>query len=119
MGSMTVLCDWKSSHEIESAHRRPVSPHIASLLQAARQSVTQTLNHAMVTTYYDIGKMIVEEECHGQARAAYGQAVLEDLSQRLTRNFGKGFSVVNLRQMRSFFLAYSIQQTPSAELPCA
>lgn len=102
----------KSNLPIEDLYHR-----IASLLQAARQSVTQTLNHAMVTTYYDIGKMIVEEEQHGQARAAYGQAVLEDLSQRLTRNFGKGFSVVNLRQMRSFFLAYSIQQTPSAELP--
>ncbi|RJP59600.1 MAG: DUF1016 domain-containing protein [Deltaproteobacteria bacterium] len=89
---------------------------IAELLQTARQTVIRTVNQTMVYTYYEIGRMIVEDEQQGKERAEYGKQVLEDLSQKLTQNFGKGFSVVNLRQMRAFYLTYSIQQTVSAEL---
>ena len=88
---------------------------IAELLQAARQTVVRAVNQTMVYTYYEIGHMIVEEEQHGEQRAAYGKQILEDLSRRLTLEFGKGFSVVNLRQMRAFYLTYAIQQTTSAE----
>ncbi|MBU3949082.1 MAG: DUF1016 family protein [Proteobacteria bacterium] len=89
---------------------------IAELLQAARQTVVRAVNQTMVYTYYEIGRMIVEDEQQGKQRADYGKQVLEDLSQKLTQNFGKGFSIVNLRQMRAFYLTYSIQQTVSAEL---
>lgn len=89
---------------------------IAGLLQAAKQNVVRAVNQTMVYTYYEIGRMIVEEEQQGKERAEYGKQVLEDLALRLTQDFGKGFSVVNLRQMRAFFLTYSIQQTTSAEL---
>ena len=89
---------------------------IAELLQSARQAVVRVVNQTMVYTYYEIGRMIVEEEQEGKERAAYGQQVLEEVSVQLTQNFGKGFSIVNLRQMRAFYLSYSIQQKSSAEL---
>lgn len=89
---------------------------IAGLLQAARQNVVRTVNQTMVYTYFEIGRMIVEDEQQGKERAEYGKQVLEDLAARLTNEFGKGFSTVNLRQMRAFYLTYSIQQTTSAEL---
>jgi predicted nuclease of restriction endonuclease-like (RecB) superfamily len=89
---------------------------IAELLRGARQTVVRAVNQTMVYTYYEIGRMIVEDEQKGKERAEYGKQLLEDLSYKLTQNFGKGFSIVNLRQMRAFYLTYSIQQTISAEL---
>lgn len=65
----------------------------------------------MVLTYFEIGSMIVEEEQNGKQRADYGKQLLSDLSKALTKNFGKGFSVTNLQQMRQFYLVYSKQQT--------
>ena len=88
---------------------------IAELLKSARQAVVRNVNQTMVYSYYEIGKMIVEDEQQGKERAEYGKQVLEDLSHNLTKDFGKGFSVVNLRQMRAFYQAYSIQQKSSAE----
>lgn len=88
---------------------------IADLLHAARQHVVRTVNQTMVYTYYEIGRMIVEDEQQGKERAEYGKQILEDLAQRLTLAFGKGFSAVNLRQMRAFYLTYAIQQKSSAE----
>lgn len=96
--------------------RNPLYSRVAELLQAARQSVAQVVNQTMVHTYFEIGRMIVEDEQDGQERAEYGKRVLEELSVALSRSFGRGFSVVNLRQMRAFYLSYSIQQKPSAEL---
>ncbi|MCY7327701.1 MAG: PDDEXK nuclease domain-containing protein, partial [Saprospiraceae bacterium] len=66
-----------------------------------------------VYTYYEIGRMIVEEEQEGKERAAYGQQVLKELSLKLTENFGKGFSVDNLQNMRQCYLTYSIYETDS------
>lgn len=69
----------------------------------------------MVLTYFEIGKMIVEEEQNGKERANYGSQLLLELSRNLTKEFGKGFSVTNLKQMRSFYLVYSKQQAFSVE----
>ena len=101
------------SKQIEN---RPLYSKIAELLHAARQNIARSVNHTMVYTYYEIGRMIVEDEQQGREKAEYGKRVLEDLSHKLTQNFGKGFSAVNLRQMRAFYMTYSIQQTTSAEL---
>jgi len=87
----------------------------ADLLHSARQHVVRAVNQTMVCTYYEIGRMIVEDEQQGKERAEYGKQILEDLAQRLTLAFGKGFSAVNLRQMRAFYLTYAIQQKSSAE----
>ncbi len=87
---------------------------IAELLQAARQAVVHTVNQTMVYTYYEIGKMIVEDEQQGKERAEYGKQVLKELSKQLTADFGKGFSVENLDRMRFFYQVYSksISSTP-------
>jgi predicted nuclease of restriction endonuclease-like (RecB) superfamily len=90
--------------------------NIATLLQAARQMIVQTVNQTMVYTYYEIGRVIVEDEQNGEARAEYGKQTLKNLSKKLTSEFGKGFSERNLEQMRQFYLVYSISQTVSAKL---
>jgi predicted nuclease of restriction endonuclease-like (RecB) superfamily len=64
----------------------------------------------MVYTYYEIGRMIVEDEQKGSKKAEYGEQILEALARKLTKAFGKGFSVTNLRQMRSFYLVYGARQ---------
>ncbi len=86
---------------------------IADLLQTARQNVVRTVNQAMVYTYFEIGRIIVEDEQQGKGRAEYGKKVLKELSAKLTKEFGKGFSVDNLQNMRQFFLTYSIYETTS------
>ena len=84
-------------------------------MKEARRGVVQTVNKTMVYTYFEIGKMIVEEEQNGEERARYGKQILKELSTRLKSEFGKGFSQRNLEQMRQFYLTYSKTQTPSAE----
>ena len=86
---------------------------VVALLQNARQQVLRTVNSTMVYTYFEIGRMIVEEEQSGKLRAGYGKQLLKGLSEQLTIEFGKGFSVVNLENMRKFYLAYSISETVS------
>lgn len=88
---------------------------IVDLLQSAKSKVVQTVNQTMVLTYFEIGRMIVEEEQDGKERADYGKQILKELSKVLTKEFGKGFSSTNLKQMRQFYLIYSIGQTPSDE----
>ena len=86
---------------------------IVDLLQSARSKVVKTVNQTMVLTYFEIGRMIVEEEQGGKERAGYGKQILKELSKVLTREFGKGFSVSNIQQMRNFYLIYQKQQTLS------
>ncbi len=88
---------------------------IVDLLQSARSKVIQTVNQTMVFTYFEIGRMIVEEEQNGKNRAEYGKSLLRDLSKVLTSEFGKGFSVTNIQQMRNFYLVYQKQQTLSVK----
>ena len=89
---------------------------ITDLLKEARRSVVQIVNKTMVYTYFEIGRMIVEEEQNGKERAEYGKHLLEELSKRLKSEFGKGFSVDNLENMRKFYIAYSISETVSRNL---
>ncbi len=86
---------------------------IKSLLHKARNSVYQTINITMTHTYYEIGKRIVKQEQNGEERAKYGKAIIKNLSIELTKDFGKGFSVDNLENMRKFYLAYSKSETLS------
>ncbi len=89
---------------------------VAVLLQNARQQVLRTINSTMVYTYFEIGRMIVEEEQNGKDRAEYGKQILKGLSQQLTKEFGKGFSLRNLEQIRKFYQIYSISSTVSTIL---
>lgn len=84
--------------------------NISSLLDNARKKVAVAVNQTIVLTYYEIGRMIVEDEQNGEDRAEYGKAVLKDLSLHLTERFGRGFSEDNLSNMRKFYQIYSNQQ---------
>ncbi|HPT04640.1 MAG TPA: PDDEXK nuclease domain-containing protein [Bacteroidales bacterium] len=88
---------------------------IAGLLKEARLSVVRSINQTMVYTYFQVGKMIVEQEQQGEKRAEYGKKLIKELSDKLAKEFGKGFSITNLQQMKNFFLFYQKQQTASAK----
>ena len=84
---------------------------VVELLQNARQQVLHAVNSTMVCTYFIIGRMIVEDEQKGKNRAEYGKQLLKGLSVQLTEEFGKGFSVANLENIRRFYLVYSISES--------
>jgi len=88
---------------------------VVKLLKQAQSNVVQSVNKTMVLTYFEIGRMIVEEEQKGKDRAEYGQQLIHELSNRLSTEFDKGFSPTNIKQMRSFYLIYSKSQTVSDE----
>ena len=89
---------------------------IRELLENARKNVAQQVNTQLLTTYWNIGRIIVEYEQQNQIRADYGKQTLRELSKELTREFGKGFSRSNLQNMRAFYLAYEKCQTLSGKL---
>ena len=95
---------------------------IREILQSARYQSLRAVNSAMVVSYWYVGREIVSEEQRGQKRAEYGKKVLQELAASLVEEFGKGFSIGNLRNMRQFYLTYSdseptIHYTPSSALP--
>jgi predicted nuclease of restriction endonuclease-like (RecB) superfamily len=79
---------------------------IREILAEARRKAATSVNFIMVEAYWRIGARIVEQEQQGEARAAYGQELIKELSLRLGDEFGKGFSVANLWNFRQFYLAY-------------
>ena len=83
---------------------------VSDVLTRARKSAQTAVNLSMVYAYFEIGRMIVEEEQHGENRASYGAYRLQTLSDYLLTQFGKGFSVTNLKQMRQFYLIYGDDQ---------
>jgi len=89
---------------------------IRRILHSARSRAYTAVNTAMVDAYWHIGKRIVEEEQGGAERAQYGKKQLEQLSEQLTVEFGKGFNVRNLRHMRSFYQTYPIRNALRTEL---
>lgn len=94
----------------------PMILEIRKLLENARNNIAQQVNTELLTTYWNIGRIIVEYEQQSQLRAEYGKQTLKELSKELTREFGKGFSRSNLQNMRAFYLAYKKCQTPSGKL---
>lgn len=95
--------------------KRDIFIDIKNIIELSRKKVISSINSTMTTTYFLIGKRIVEEEQGGEKRAEYGKSLIKNLSIRLTESYGKGFSERNLEQMRKFYLTYSISQTVSAE----
>ena len=81
---------------------------IKDILQAARANVAQQVNTELLTTYWNIGRIIVEHEQNSKERAEYGQQTLKELSKILTNEFGKGFSISNIQFMRRFYQTYQI-----------
>ena len=83
------------------------------IVETARREAYAAINQTMVSAYWQLGKRIVEEEQNGKNRAEYGKHLLKQLSQSLTEEFGKGFSVQNLYGFRQFYLTFpEIFSTP-------
>lgn len=104
------------SQNLEHSISATLLTEIKQVVLKARKQVKQTVNSAMVQAYWQIGRLIVEQEQQGRERAQYGKAQLKQLSQQLTAEFGKGFDITNLRNMRRFYLAFEKRETLSLEL---
>lgn len=78
---------------------------IKEILLAARNKVYQTANFAMVEAYWNIGKRIIDEQ-GGKEKVGYGTGLLQELSKQMIQDFGKGFTVANLKNMRQFYLTF-------------
>jgi len=89
---------------------------IREIISHSRQSVYRMANSALLETYWQIGKIIVEDEQLGMAKATYGKATLKNLAYQLTMEFGKGFDERNLNNMRAFFQAFPIWNALRTEL---
>ena len=88
---------------------------VRDVLDQARSSAYRAVNAAMVSAYWEIGRRIVQEQ-GGEGRAAYGSALIRELSQRLTQDFGRGFTVSNIRYMRQFYLVFPNRHALRGEL---
>ena len=85
-------------------------------MDKARNEVSREVNNILVQTYWEIGRIIVEDEQGHSERAEYGKELINDLSRQLTKEYGKGFSKSNLFNMRNLYLSYPIFQTLSGKL---
>ena len=90
--------------------------NVGTTLEQGRQQAVYAVNSAMVQTYWEIGRQIVEYEQHGNEKAEYGLGLLNQLSKDLTIRYGNGFSLSNINKMRKMYLTYPILQTVSAKL---
>lgn len=97
-------------------HLNHLLQNIGEILLQARSQVNRVVNSTMLITYWEIGRLIVEEEQKGEKRAAYGKQQLQQISDYLTEHHGKGFDVRNLRNMRSFYEQFPIRNALRTEL---
>ncbi len=103
------------NNKIDKIHK-DVYSSIKELMDNARNKVAREVNNILIQTYWEIGRIIVEDEQGNSDRAKYGKQLVTDLSKRLTKEYGKGFSRSNLQNMRNFYLSYPICQTLSGKL---
>ena len=104
---------------LEEAEYGHLLKEVSQVLEHARRSAARTINTLLTVTYWEVGRRLVEFEQKGEKKAAYGTALLRQLSRDLTHRLGRGFSEENLRLMRLFYLQYRdrISQTLSGESP--
>lgn len=104
------------NNDITVASLSSVINEIKSIVMASRQRVIEQVNTELLQTYWNIGRVIVENEQKNQARADYGAQTLKLLSKSLTADLGKGFSRSNIYNMRQFYLTHKKFQTVSGKL---
>jgi len=100
---------------IESVGSGGLYNAIANIISDARSKAYRAVNSVMVQAYWEIGRLITEDELNGQ-RAAYGKEVLKHLAARLTKEYGKGFDERELRKMCQFYKYFQIRDTLHPEL---
>jgi len=101
---------------MNDSHQTVFYSEIKTLIEQSRSKIYQAVNFAMVRTYWQIGKRIFDEEQNGKERADYGTFLIENLSEQLTRDFGKGFDRRNLFYMRKFYSAFPIVNALRSQL---
>lgn len=87
-------------------NRQDLFGSIKEILVTARETAYRAINTAMVQAYWEVGRLIVEDEQQGKHRADYGKAIISELSSKLTIELGPGFSAQSLRNMRQFYLLF-------------
>lgn len=90
--------------------------NVERIINEAKDTAYRAANFAMVQSYWHIGKLIVEEEQHGEGRAEYGKLLIKMLSKKLSANYGKGYTTTNLWYMRQFYNAFGILHALRGEL---
>ncbi|HAE92239.1 MAG TPA: hypothetical protein DCG60_06275 [Tissierella sp.] len=101
---------------MDTIDNRNIIVEIRNLILKSRENIAREINRELLTTYWNVGRIIVENEQDGFIKAEYGKELLKRLSKELTKELGKGFSVSNLQYMRRFYQTYQIQQTVSVKL---
>ncbi len=86
----------------------PLFQSVKEIIVQSREKVFRMANSTLLLTYWQIGKLIIEDEQKGKERAAYGKYTLKNLSKKLTLEFGKGFDYTNLSNMRKFYMVFPI-----------
>ena len=89
---------------------------IKQIIINSRKKTIYQVNNTMLDAYWNIGKIIVENEQKGNIKAEYGKQIIKELSKELRKTLGKGFSISNLFNMRRFYLTYQKFQTVSGKL---
>ena len=111
----TIVVDKRLVSSVSNDQRLDVLyKNITNYINTARSNVQHTVNREQVKAYWLIGRDIVEEEQMGKERAGYGEFLLQELSIRLTKEFGRGFGVDTLERARKFYLIYSCGTTPKS-----
>lgn len=81
----------------------PIVSEIKSVVDNAKHNMVTQINNELIQTYWHIGEIIVKHEQNNEERVKYGEYTLKQLSKELTAEFGKGFSIANLQNMRKFY----------------
>ena len=89
---------------------------IKDVIINSRNKIAYEVNNTMVLAYWNVGRIIVENEQNGNIKAEYGRQILKELSKELRKILGSGFSVSNLQYMRKFYITYPKYQTLSVKL---
>ncbi len=105
--------------KITKSNTNKLLENIRKIIENSRNDLVKTINDTIIKSYFKIGRLIVEDEQKGKKRAEYSEETINFLSNKLSNEFGQGFSERNLRNMRSLYLNYKnnqIWQTASAKL---
>lgn len=99
-----------------AANERKLIESIKEIIITSRKNIVHSVNTEMLSAYWNIGRIIIENEQKNKERAQYGEQTLKHISKLLKEELGNGFSISNLQFMRRLFLTYPNQQTLSVKL---
>ena len=113
-----ILVMKTEEYEIIKPGNGSLFDRVVTILEQARTNVVRTINNNMVVAYWLIGREIVQEIQGGEERAEYGKQLIEQLSEQLTKKYGRGFSTTNLRYFRTFYTVYSGRKPVIRHIQC-